>query len=382
MDQLGSALSPDALRRRTARGRAGVPAERAHVPVPVRPELRLPPVRRRRLAGRRRLRRPAANDSRDPFPEAAGEAPEDPSDPSSPGGGWTQARRDTLGAAPLLWLLEAPGGDEAAVDGAEDTVRQWAGGAVTLFTDGDRSALAVAWSPMTTAQCCATSRPGTRRPSTPRARKAVASPCWRAVDRSAPSPAMAATCGSASVPTRRRGGTQPLGVVGIRRPVPVQWRAVELVTMPQLGETVTEGTITRWHKVGDAVAIDDVLFEVSTEKVDTEVPSAVAGVLRAVHVAEGETVPVGTPLPSSRPPPTSRSTARRPRRQPRRRLQEQRRRRPRRPTQPLHRRQRRSRAPPRPDAYARPWPRRLPRRSCELCSTSRDSRRTSRGRAR
>ena len=67
--------------------------------------------------------------------------------------------------------------------------------------------------------------------------------------------------------------------------------------MPQLGETVTEGTIIRWYKaVGDPVAVDDVLFEVSTEKVDTEVPSAVAGVLRAVHVAEGETVPVGTAL--------------------------------------------------------------------------------------
>ena len=67
--------------------------------------------------------------------------------------------------------------------------------------------------------------------------------------------------------------------------------------MPQLGETVTEGTITRWHKqVGDAVAVDDVLFEVSTEKVDTEVPSAHAGFVRAVHVPEGDTVPVGTLL--------------------------------------------------------------------------------------
>ena len=66
--------------------------------------------------------------------------------------------------------------------------------------------------------------------------------------------------------------------------------------MPQLGETVTEGLSPAGTRVGDAVAIDDVLFEVSTEKVDTEVPSAVAGVLRAVHVAEGETVPVGTPL--------------------------------------------------------------------------------------
>ncbi len=67
--------------------------------------------------------------------------------------------------------------------------------------------------------------------------------------------------------------------------------------MPQLGETVTEGTITRWWKqVGEAVAVDDVLFEVSTDKVDTEVPSAHAGFLRSILVAEGETVPVGTHL--------------------------------------------------------------------------------------
>jgi pyruvate dehydrogenase E2 component (dihydrolipoamide acetyltransferase) len=72
---------------------------------------------------------------------------------------------------------------------------------------------------------------------------------------------------------------------------------MELVTMPQLGETVTEGTITRWWKQeGDEIAVDDVLFEVSTEKVDTEVPSAHAGFLRSILVAEGETVPVGTHL--------------------------------------------------------------------------------------
>ena len=48
--------------------------------------------------------------------------------------------------------------------------------------------------------------------------------------------------------------------------------------MPQLGETVTEGTITKWYKqVGDAVAADEALFEVSTDKVDTDVPSPVAG---------------------------------------------------------------------------------------------------------
>jgi len=67
--------------------------------------------------------------------------------------------------------------------------------------------------------------------------------------------------------------------------------------MPQLGETVTEGTITKWLKqVGDAVAVDDALYEVSTDKVDTEVPSAHAGVLRQILVAEGETVAIGTPL--------------------------------------------------------------------------------------
>ena len=66
------------------------------------------------------------------------------------------------------------------------------------------------------------------------------------------------------------------------------------VTLPQLGETVTEGTITRWFKkVGDIVALDEPLFEVSTDKVDTEVPSPVAGVLTEIRVPEGETVPVG-----------------------------------------------------------------------------------------
>jgi 2-oxoglutarate dehydrogenase E2 component (dihydrolipoamide succinyltransferase) len=64
--------------------------------------------------------------------------------------------------------------------------------------------------------------------------------------------------------------------------------------MPQLGETVTEGTITRWLKqVGDRVEADEPLFEVSTDKVDTEVPSPVAGVVTEIRVPEGETVEVG-----------------------------------------------------------------------------------------
>jgi pyruvate dehydrogenase E2 component (dihydrolipoamide acetyltransferase) len=67
------------------------------------------------------------------------------------------------------------------------------------------------------------------------------------------------------------------------------------VILPQLGETVTEGTITQWFKaVGDTVAEDEPLFEVSTDKVDTEVPSPVSGTLTEIRVEEGETVEVGT----------------------------------------------------------------------------------------
>ncbi len=67
--------------------------------------------------------------------------------------------------------------------------------------------------------------------------------------------------------------------------------------MPQLGETVTEGTITRWMKsVGDSVERDEPLYEVSTDKVDSEVPSPAAGVLTEILVPEGETVEVGVTL--------------------------------------------------------------------------------------
>ncbi|MGZ4803173.1 MAG: biotin/lipoyl-containing protein, partial [Acidimicrobiia bacterium] len=69
------------------------------------------------------------------------------------------------------------------------------------------------------------------------------------------------------------------------------------ITMPQLGETVTEGTITRWLKaVGDHVALDEPLFEVSTDKVDSEVPAAASGVLTEILVPEGDTVSVGARL--------------------------------------------------------------------------------------
>ena len=76
-----------------------------------------------------------------------------------------------------------------------------------------------------------------------------------------------------------------------------------VVTMPKLGETVTEGELTNWFKeVGDAVAFDDPLFEVSTDKVDSEIPSPYDGVIAEILVSSGETVPVGTPLVRIAPP--------------------------------------------------------------------------------
>lgn len=71
----------------------------------------------------------------------------------------------------------------------------------------------------------------------------------------------------------------------------------ESVNLPALGESVTEGTVTRWLKqVGDRVEVDEPLLEVSTDKVDTEIPSPVAGVIEEILVAEDETVEVGAPL--------------------------------------------------------------------------------------
>ncbi len=71
----------------------------------------------------------------------------------------------------------------------------------------------------------------------------------------------------------------------------------ESVNLPALGESVTEGTVTRWLKqVGDRVEVDEPLLEVSTDKVDTEIPSPVAGVIEEILVAEDETAEVGAPL--------------------------------------------------------------------------------------
>src|SRR6202142_1980124 len=69
------------------------------------------------------------------------------------------------------------------------------------------------------------------------------------------------------------------------------------VVMPAMGDSVAEGTVLEWHKQeGDAVAADETLLEISTDKVDAEVPSPVAGTVVKVHAAEGDTVAVGALL--------------------------------------------------------------------------------------
>src|SRR5580698_7538815 len=70
--------------------------------------------------------------------------------------------------------------------------------------------------------------------------------------------------------------------------------AVDIV-MPQMGESIFEGTITKWlKKPGDKVERDEPLFEISTDKVDAEIPSPSAGVLKEIKVGEGKTVPIQT----------------------------------------------------------------------------------------
>src|SRR5271167_4432030 len=67
------------------------------------------------------------------------------------------------------------------------------------------------------------------------------------------------------------------------------------VIMPQMGESIFEGTITKWlKKPGDKIERDEPLFEISTDKVDAEIPSPAAGILKEIKVNEGQTVPIQT----------------------------------------------------------------------------------------
>ncbi|WP_112263567.1 2-oxoglutarate dehydrogenase, E2 component, dihydrolipoamide succinyltransferase [Lentzea terrae] len=138
----------------------------------------------------------------------------------------------------------------------DDTVE--VGGELAVIGDGDGGSAAPAPAPAQESAPQETAQPQQTQPSAPPAEEA------------APAPAPAQSGGSAE-------GTD--------------------VTMPALGESVTEGTVTRWLKqVGDSVEVDEPLLEVSTDKVDTEIPSPVAGTLLEISAGEDETVEVGGKL--------------------------------------------------------------------------------------
>ncbi len=101
-------------------------------------------------------------------------------------------------------------------------------------------------------------------------------------------------------PTPPAAPVAPVVVQAVASPVaPSSAGAATIISMPALGESVSEGTVTRWLKnVGDSVAVDEALLEVSTDKVDTEIPSPVAGTLLSIDAPADTTVPVGARLAS------------------------------------------------------------------------------------
>jgi 2-oxoglutarate dehydrogenase E2 component (dihydrolipoamide succinyltransferase) len=119
------------------------------------------------------------------------------------------------------------------------------------------------------------------------------------VTASSPSPAAAPVSAPVSAPVEAPVVTTPVvaAPVATSSPAPAVNSSGTVITMPALGESVSEGTVTRWLKnIGDSVAADEALLEVSTDKVDTEIPSPVAGTLLAIDVAVDTTVPVGARL--------------------------------------------------------------------------------------
>jgi len=116
-------------------------------------------------------------------------------------------------------------------------------------------------------------------------------------DASAPAPTPTAP---APTPVLETPAPAPVAAAPTPPPAPVAAAPASggtVITMPALGESVSEGTVTRWLKnVGDSVAVDEALLEVSTDKVDTEIPSPVAGTLLAIDVAVDTTVAVGARL--------------------------------------------------------------------------------------
>ena len=112
----------------------------------------------------------------------------------------------------------------------------------------------------------------------------------------ASTPAPAAPVAAAPV-TPPAAAPAPAAPVTPAAPAAAATSAGTIITMPALGESVSEGTVTRWLKgVGDSVAVDEALLEVSTDKVDTEIPSPVAGTILSIDVPVDSTVPVGARL--------------------------------------------------------------------------------------
>jgi 2-oxoglutarate dehydrogenase E2 component (dihydrolipoamide succinyltransferase) len=111
----------------------------------------------------------------------------------------------------------------------------------------------------------------------------------------AAAPAPVAAAPAVAPPVVQTPAPAPVAAAPVVAPAPSG--AGTVITMPALGESVSEGTVTRWLKnIGDSVAVDEALLEVSTDKVDTEIPSPVAGTLLAIDVAVDTTVPVGARL--------------------------------------------------------------------------------------
>ena len=115
---------------------------------------------------------------------------------------------------------------------------------------------------------------------------------------SAPAPVATPVAAPVAAPTPPPVAAPPVAAPVVAAPVATPAAASgTIITMPALGESVSEGTVTRWLKnVGDSVAVDEALLEVSTDKVDTEIPSPVAGTLISIDVAVDSTVPVGARL--------------------------------------------------------------------------------------
>ena len=156
-----------------------------------------------------------------------------------------------------------------SIDAAEDDIVEVGGMLATIGESADATPPAAPAEPAAPAPPVAAAAPA---PAAPAASHAPSAP-----DQVAPPPPAQAAAAAAAPPPAV---TQPGSGTEIR--------------LPELGESVTEGTVTRWLKsVGDDVAVDEPLLEISTDKVDTEIPSPVAGTLVEIRAAEDDVVEVG-----------------------------------------------------------------------------------------